>query len=342
VTGDRSQEGAGSPTSSEPPRITTGGRVGQVDATVVPRFAGPATFARLPRIDEVSDVDVAIVGVPFDAGVSYRPGARFGPAHVRESSRLLRPYNPAADVEPFATQQVVDAGDIAVNPFDIEAAISQIEDGARALLERADRLVTIGGDHTIALPLLRAIAAKHGPVAVVHFDAHLDTWDTYFGAAHTHGTPFRRASEEGLIDRSGCLHVGTRGPLYARQDLVDDEELGFQVVPSVEIDDLGSRGIVERIRERVGERPVYVSVDIDVLDPAFAPGTGTPEAGGMTSRELLAVLRGFADLDLVGADVVEVAPAYDHAEVTGIAASHVTYEMLSALSPRPAESQEQS
>jgi agmatinase len=328
--------------SSQPPRITADGHVGQVDATVVPRFAGPATFARLPRIDEVSDVDVAIVGVPFDAGVSYRPGARFGPAHVRESSRLLRPYNPAADVEPFATQQVVDAGDIAVNPFDIETAISQIEAGARALLERTDRLVTIGGDHTIALPLLRAVAAKHGPVAVVHFDAHLDTWDTYFGAAYTHGTPFRRASEEGLIDRSGCLHVGTRGPLYARQDLVDDQELGFQIVPSVEIDDLGARGIVERIRERVGERPVYVSVDIDVLDPAFAPGTGTPEAGGMTSRELLAVLRGFADLNLVGADVVEVSPAYDHAEVTGIAASHVTYEILSALSPRrPTDGEEQ-
>jgi agmatinase len=320
--------------SSHPPRILTGGRVGQVDATVVPRFAGPATFARLPRIDEVSDVDVAVVGVPFDAGVSYRPGARFGPAHVRESSRLLRPYNPAVDVEPFASQQVVDAGDIAANPFDIEAAIRQVEAGARALLERADRLVTIGGDHTIALPLLRALAAKHGPVAVVHFDAHLDTWDTYFGAAYTHGTPFRRASEEGLVDRSGCLHVGTRGPLYARQDLVDDQELGFQIVPSVEIDDLGARGIVERIRERVGERPVYLSVDIDVLDPAFAPGTGTPESGGMTSRELLAVLRGFDELNLVGADVVEVSPAYDHAEITGIAASHVVYEMLSALSPR--------
>ena len=330
----------GAPMSS-PPRVSAGGRVGQVDATVVPRFAGPATFARLPRIDEVSDVNVAIVGVPFDAGVSYRPGARFGPTHVRESSRLLRPYNPAADVEPFATQQVVDAGDIAVNPFDIEAAIAQIEAGARALLERVDRLVTIGGDHTIALPLLRAVAAKHGPVAVVHFDAHLDTWDTYFGAAYTHGTPFRRASEEGLIDRSGCLHVGTRGPLYDRQDLLDDRELGFQIVPSVEMDDLGARGIVERIRERVGERPVYVSVDIDVLDPAFAPGTGTPEAGGMTSRELLAVLRGFTDLNLVGADVVEVSPAYDHAEITGIAASHVTYEMLSAMSPRPSGTEEQ-
>jgi agmatinase len=307
---------------------------GPVDGTQVPRFAGPATFARLPRIDEVSDVDVAVVGVPFDAGVSYRPGARFGPAHVRESSRLLRPYNPAADVEPFARQQVVDAGDIVANPFDIEEAIGQIEVGARHLLERSHRLVTIGGDHTIALPLLRAVAARHGPVAVVHFDAHLDTWDTYFGAPYTHGTPFRRASEEGLLDRSGCLHVGTRGPLYTGDDLVDDRELGFQVVGSVEMDDLGARGVVERVRERVQDRPVYVSVDIDVLDPAFAPGTGTPEAGGLTSRELLAILRSFADLDLVGADVVEVSPAYDHAEITGIAASHVVYEVLSALAPR--------
>ena len=307
---------------------------GPVDATRVPRFAGPPTFARLPRIDEVSDVDVAVVGVPFDGGVSYRPGARFGPAHVRASSRLLRPYNPAADVEPFATQQVVDAGDLAVNPFDIETAIREVEDGARSLLERAGRLVTIGGDHTIALPLLRAMAAKHGPVAVVHFDAHLDTWDTYFGAAYTHGTPFRRASEEDLLDRSACLHVGTRGPLYAGSDLADDTGLGFQVVGSVEMDDLGFRGVVERIRDRVGDRPVYVSVDIDVLDPAFAPGTGTPEAGGLSSRELLAILRGFTDLNLVGADVVEVAPAYDHAEITGIAAAHVVYELLSALAPR--------
>jgi agmatinase len=319
---------------SSVPRIVQDGRVGQVDATVVPRFAGPATFARLPRIDEVSDVDVAIIGVPFDAGVSYRPGARFGPAHVRESSRLLRPYNPAADVSPFASQQVVDAGDLAVNPFSLDEAIAQVEAGARAMLERAGRLVTIGGDHTIALPLLRAVAARHGPVAVVHFDAHLDTWDTYFGAAHTHGTPFRRASEEGLIDRSGCLHVGTRGPLYSSRDLHEDAELGFHVVPSVEIDALGARGIAERIRDRVGDRPVYLSIDIDVLDPAFAPGTGTPEAGGMTSRELLATLRSFGELNLVGADVVEVAPAYDHAEITGIAAAHTVYEILSALAPR--------
>jgi agmatinase len=309
---------------------------GPVDGTRVPRFAGPATFARLPRIDEVSDVDVAVVGVPFDAGVSYRPGARFGPSHVRESSRLLRPYNPAVDVEPFAHQQVVDAGDMVANPFDIAEAIGQIERGARDLLERSHRVVTIGGDHTIALPLLRAVSAQHGPVAVVHFDAHLDTWDTYFGAPYTHGTPFRRASEEGLLDRSGCVHVGTRGPLYSTQDLADDVDLGFAVVGSVEMDDLGARGVIERIRARVQDRPVYLSVDIDVLDPAFAPGTGTPEAGGLTSRELLAVLRGFSELDLVGADVVEVAPAYDHAEVTGIAASHVIYEIISALAPRDA------
>jgi agmatinase len=315
-------------------RITRNGRLGQVDATVVPRFAGPPTFARLPRIDEVSDVDVAVLGVPFDAGVSYRPGARFGPAHVRESSRLLRPYNPAQDVEPFNLQQVVDAGDLGVNPFSIDEAIGQIEAGARSLLERAGRLLTIGGDHTIALPLLRALHAKHGPIAVVHFDAHLDTWDTYFGADYTHGTPFRRASEEGLLDQSGCLHVGIRGPLYSAQDLVDDVDLGFQIVHSRDVDDLGIRGVIEKVKARVEDRPVYVSVDIDVLDPAFAPGTGTPEAGGLTSRELLAILRSFADTDLVGADLVEVAPPYDHAEITGIAASHVAYELISAMAPR--------
>jgi agmatinase len=297
-------------TGSELPRSRSEeGPVGPVDATVVPRFAGPPTFARLPRIDEVADVDVAVVGVPFDSGVSYRPGARFGPSHIRESSRLLRPYNPAADVEPFARQQVVDAGDIVANPFAINEAISQVEAGARTLLERSSGLVTLGGDHTIALPLLRAIASRHGPVAVVHFDAHLDTWDTYFGAPYTHGTPFRRASEEGLLDTSACVHVGTRGPLYSTTDLDEDRRLGFEVVGSVEMDDLGVRGVVERIRERVEDRPVYVSVDIDVLDPAYAPGTGTPEAGGLTSRELLAILRAFADLRLVGADVVELLSA---------------------------------
>jgi agmatinase len=309
--------------------------VGPTDATKVPRFAGLTTFARLPRRDEVTRMDVAVVGVPFDSGVSYRPGARFGPAHVRESSRLLRPFNPAVDVLPFATQQVVDAGDIACNPFDIPEAIGAVERGARELVDDGARLLTIGGDHTIALPLLRVMAAKHGPISVVHFDAHLDTWDTYFGAPTTHGTPFRRASEEGLIDREGSIHVGIRGPLYAPQDLVDDAALGFTAItcPDLEVDGVASA--IERIRARVQDRPVYVSVDIDVLDPAHAPGTGTPEAGGMTSRELLAILRSFGDLDLVSADIVEVAPAYDHAQLTGIAASHVAYELLSAMATTP-------
>jgi agmatinase len=316
------------------PRITAGSSVGPVDATVVPRYAGPATFARLPRADEVDRPDVAVLGIPFDSGVSYRPGARFGPAHIRESSRLLRPYNPAQRVSPFAAQQVADAGDIAVNPFSIDEAIATIERAARSLLEQVGCLLTLGGDHTVALPLLRAVAARHGPVAVVHFDAHLDTWDTYFGAAYTHGTPFRRASEEGLIDRSGCLHAGVRGSLYTAEDLTQDSALGFQAVPAAELDHIGVTGLLERIRERVGDRPVYVSVDIDVLDPAHAPGTGTPEAGGMSSRELLAALRSFGELNLVGADIVEVAPAYDHAQITGIAAAHVAYELLSAFALR--------
>jgi agmatinase len=313
------------------PRVMANGNTGPVDATQVPRYAGEATFARLPRISEVASANVAVIGVPFDSGVSYRPGARFGPNHIRESSRLLRPYNPALQVSPFASLQVADAGDLAVNPFSIDEAISTIERAARSLLERAGRLLTLGGDHTIALPLLRAMSAVHGPVSVVHFDAHLDTWDTYFGAAYTHGTPFRRASEEGLLDRSGCLHVGIRSSLYTDADLSQDSALGFQQLPAAEVDQLGVPGMVELIAQRVRDRPVYVSVDIDVLDPAHAPGTGTPEAGGLTSRELLATLRSFAQLNLIGADIVEVAPAYDHAQITGIAAAHVGYELLSAL-----------
>jgi agmatinase len=263
--------------------------------------------------------------------VSYRPGARFGPAHIRQSSRLLRPYNPAMDVLPFHDQQVADAGDIAVNPFDIQEAIAEIQRAATVLASGGTKLLTLGGDHTVALPLLRVMHALHGPLAVLHFDAHLDTWDTYFGEPYTHGTPFRRASEEGLLDREHCLHVGIRGPLYGPADLPETGDLGFETLHCVELETLGVTGVVERMRARLGDRPVYVSVDIDVLDPAHAPGTGTPEAGGMTSRELLGVLRGLSGSNVVSADVVEVAPAYDHAEITGIAASHVAYELLSVL-----------
>ncbi|GAA3427179.1 agmatinase [Streptosporangium sandarakinum] len=304
---------------------------GPVDSSRVPRFAGPATFARLPRLDEVGRCDVAVVGVPFDSGVSYRPGARFGPSAVREASRLLRPYHPGLDVSPFAAVQVADAGDIACNPFNIGEAVETIEDAATRLQEDGTRLVTIGGDHTIALPLLRSLARRHGPVAMLHFDAHLDTWDTYFGAEYTHGTPFRRAVEEGILDTEAVGHVGTRGPLYGKQDLDDDRRLGFGIMTSADVMRRGVDEIVDALRQRIGDRPLYLSIDIDVLDPAHAPGTGTPEAGGLTSRELLEILRGLAGCNLVGADVVEVAPAYDHAEITAVAASHVAYDLVSLL-----------
>jgi agmatinase len=250
---------------------------------------------------------------------------------VRASSKLLRPHHPALGVSPFADQQVVDAGDVAINPFDLDEAIQAVERASDELRGGGARLLSVGGDHTIALPLLRSVHRTHGPVAVLHFDAHLDTWDTYFGAPYTHGTPFRRASEEGLLDPERCLHVGIRGPLYSSEDLADDTRLGFQVIGSDDYQVDGLATVVERMRARLGDGPVYVSVDIDVLDPAHAPGTGTPEAGGLTSRELLHTLRALVGTDIVGADIVEVAPAYDHAEITGIAAAHVAYELLSVL-----------
>jgi agmatinase len=302
--------------------------LGPVDGRKVPRFAGPQTFARLPRRDEVDSFDVAVLGVPFDSGVTYRPGARFGPAGIRAGSRLLRPYHPGLDLEPFGRQQVVDAGDVACTPFSIEQAIGQIEEAAGEVLATGARLVSLGGDHTIALPLLRAVRARGGPVALIHFDAHLDTWDSHFGQRYTHGSPFRRASEEGLLDKEHSVHVGIRGPIFSAEDLVEDAQLGFRVVDCMQVQAEGVAAVADLIRQRAGKAPVYVSVDIDVLDPAHAPGTGTPEAGGLTSRELLALLRSLRGLDIRSADIVEVAPAYDHAEITAIAGAHVAYELI--------------
>lgn len=318
-------------------RIEVNGNLGPIDSSRIPRYAGAATFARLPRLDQVAKADVVVVGVPFDTGVSYRPGARFGANHVRESSRLLRPYNPAQDISPFELAQVADAGDMAVNPFNINEAIEEIQHNALDLTAPAStgtsaKLLTLGGDHTIALPLLRAAAERAGePVALLHFDAHLDTWDTYFGAEYTHGTPFRRAVEEGILDTEAISHVGTRGPLYGKKDLEDDKRFGFGIVTSADVFRQGVDEVVHKLRDRIGNRPLYVSIDIDVLDPAHAPGTGTPEAGGITSRELLEILRGLRGMNLIGADVVEVAPAYDHAEITGVAASHVAYDLVTLL-----------
>lgn len=306
-----------------------------VSGTVVPRYAGPSTFCRLPELRDVPYCDVAVLGIPFDAGTSYRPGARFGPQAIRQASRHLRTnFHPAYDTEPFREVQVADAGDVACNPFNIEEAIGQIEAAASEILNKADALVSLGGDHTIAVPLLRAVNKKFGQIALVHFDAHLDTWDTYFGAPYTHGTPFRRAAEENLFNDHASMHVGIRGPLYSREDLVNDEELGFKVVHCDELESHGVDHVIKRIRERVGENPLYLSIDIDVLDPAHAPGTGTPEIAGLSSRELVNIIRGLQGLNLVAADIVEVAPAYDQAEITSLAAATIAFEMVNLIVTR--------
>ncbi|MFZ9037741.1 MAG: agmatinase [Gammaproteobacteria bacterium] len=303
-----------------------------VSGTVVPRYAGPSTFCRLPELRDVPYCDVAILGIPFDSGTSYRPGARFGPQAIRQASRHLRTnFHPAYDTEPFKTLQVADAGDVACNPYNIEEAIAQIEAAADELYQKAPVIVSLGGDHTIAVPLLRSVNKVAGQVALVHFDAHLDTWDTYFGAPYTHGTPFRRAAEESLFNEAASMHVGIRGPLYSPDDLARDEELGFKTVHCDELQTHGVEHVVKRIRDRIGDNPLYLSIDIDVLDPAHAPGTGTPEIAGLSSRELVNIIRGLQGANLVAADIVEVAPAYDHAEITSLAAATLAFEMVNLV-----------
>jgi agmatinase len=235
-------------------------------------------------------------------------------------------------VAPLEVVQIVDAGDVTVTPYDITEACTQIQNKVREVMgDRARRIVSIGGDHTIALPNLRALHAVHGPIALVHFDAHLDTWDTYFNAPVTHGTIFRRAFEEGLLIEDHSIHIGIRGPIYDQMDLDDDARMGFKIIRAGDLDVIGVDAAVDVVRRRVADVPVYLSIDIDVLDPAFAPGTGTPEMGGLTSRELLKMLRKMTGLNIVGADVVEVAPAYDHAEITSVAAATLVYDIVSLM-----------
>ena len=308
--------------------------VGPPDGREFPRFMGPGTFARLPRPDQVERWDVGLVGVPFDIGTSYRPGARFGPTGIRLASRTIRNWHPDLGVAPFGSQQVVDAGDVACSTYVIDDAIRAIGAAADELTTDGRRIVALGGDHTIAYPLLRSTHRRHGELALVHFDAHVDTYDTYMGAPFTHGTPFRRAAEEGLFSRDHSMHVGIRGSKYGPEDLEEDAAFGFRVLGTWDIERIGIDGYVERIRERIADVPLYLSIDIDVLDPSCAPATGTPEVGGFTTRELLGILRGLRDVRLVGADVVEVAPAYDHAEITSIAAAHVAYELICLVARR--------
>lgn len=305
--------------------------IGQRDEAGLPRYAGLATFALLPTLDQAPEPDIAVLGIPFDSGTSFRPGARFGPAHIREMSRQLHPYHQVLDAFPFRDHQVVDVGDVAVGPYDIARAVEEITRQATALTRSGARVVGLGGDHTVALPLLRAAAAQHGPLAVLHFDAHLDTWDTLHGASVWHGSPFRRAAEEGLMDLQHCQHVGIRGGVYDPSELHDDAQAGFRIIRSEAFSDRSAESLADEIRERLGGGPVYVSIDIDVLDPAFAPGTGTPEVAGLSTREMFAVLRLLKGVDIVGADVVEVAPAYDHAGITGLAAAHAAWELITLM-----------
>ena len=304
---------------------------GQRDNSDLPRYAGIATFALLPRLEDVERVDIAVVGIPFDSGTSFRPGARFGPAHIREHSRQLHPYHAEHDAYPFRDVQVADGGDIGVGPYDVPRAVEVIEAHVTRLVQLGAKVVALGGDHSIALPLLRAAADKHGPLAVLHFDAHLDTWDVLYGATIWHGSPFRRAAEEGLLDLEHCQHVGIRGGIYDPGELVEDGRAGFEIIRSEEFLDRSTADIADQIRRRLGPAPVYVSVDIDVLDPAHAPGTGTPEVAGISTSQLFAVVRRLRGLNIIGGDVVEVAPAYDHAGITGLAAAHTAWEMITLL-----------
>jgi agmatinase len=296
-----------------------------------PRFSGVRTFMRLPNVQDLKNSDAAIVGAPFDTGATFRAGARFGPEAIRSASHLLRRYNPGQDVSIFDHLSVIDYGDVPVVPGYIEASYERIEEGLEPIHRAGVVPVVLGGDHSIALPELRAAAAVHGPLALVQFDSHPDTWDAYFGEKHTHGTPFRRAVEEGLLRPERSIQVGMRGSIYDEGDWNAAREMGFDLVPTDAVRKVGVRETIGRIRERVDDAKVYVSFDVDFVDPAFAPGTGTPEIGGFTSREAQEFVRGLRGLNMVGCDVVEVYPQYDPAQITALLAANVAHEFLSLI-----------
>lgn len=295
-------------------------------------FAGIATFGRAPHVLKAAGADVAILGVPYDSATSNRSGTRFGPRAIREQSLLLWGYNNVQQVAPFQELKLVDLGDVDVIPVDVLATHRSIEVAARRSLADQAALITLGGDHSISLPLLRAHHARHGPLAVIHFDAHPDTWDSeYPGHKYSHGTPFVRAIEEGLIDRAAYFQIGIRGPTGGPQDYVDAVNLGARMITLEEFRSRDVASVLTEVQARVGHRPTYVTLDIDCVDPAFAPGTGTPEVGGLTSCEILQLVRGLKPLNCVGFDLVEVSPPYDHAGITAILAANLIFEFLSLL-----------
>jgi len=305
-----------------------------VDPREFARFSGIKTFMRLPRIKTTEGVDIAIVGVPFDTGASYRVGARFGPETIRSVSALLRHHNEVLDVSIFDYCSVVDYGDLPVNPGYIEDSYQMIEEGLLPILEAGVTPILLGGDHSVTLPHLRAMAKIHGPVALIHFDAHTDTGDKRLGREYWHGSPFRRAVEEKLILVDHSIQLGMRGSIYSRDSLNDSRKLGFDLVTSVEAQEIGIDGLIQRIRDRVRDVKAFVTFDIDFVDPAYAPGTGTPEVGGFTSREALRFVRGMKGLNLIGFDIVEILPQYDPAQITALLAANIVYEFISLIALR--------
>ncbi|HEU5244002.1 MAG TPA: agmatinase [Gaiellaceae bacterium] len=301
-----------------------------LDAREMPRFAGIRTFMRAPYTTDLAGVHAAVYGIPFDTATTYRTGTRFGPEAIRSASALLRPYNPVLDVNVVETLSIVDYGDVPVSPGDTQRTYGQVEEALAPVVEAGVFPLALGGDHSITLAELRVLARKHGPLALLQLDAHGDTWDEYFGQRYFHGTTFLRAQEEGLIEPKASVQAGLRGSLYSAEDLESARELGFAVLPCDQLRRLGPGGYGSLVRERIGKRPVFVSFDVDVLDPAFAPGTGTPEVGGLSTAEALAFLRALRGIDLAGADVVEVSPPYDGpGQQTALAAANVAYELLS-------------
>lgn len=301
------------------------------DAFVSPRFGQVATFMLLPMAASAEGLDVALLGIPYDGGSSYRTGARFGPRAVREQSSLIRPWHPVLKVHPFERLRVADCGDVDVAPISIERTYAAIERRVAAIVEQGAVPVSVGGDHSVTLPVLRALARRHGPVGLVHFDAHPDTWDEYFGSKFFHGTPFRRAVEEGLLDPRRMIQVGIRGPLYSADDFAFHDRHGIEVIRIESVKEQGTAWVGERFG-RLRGGPVYCSFDIDAVDPAYAPATGTPEVGGLSSYEALALVRALAGVTLVGADVVEVSPQFDGpGQITSLLAANLVFELVSLL-----------
>jgi guanidinobutyrase len=298
----------------------------------MPRFGGPATMMRLPMLPSAQGLDVCFVGVPLDTGTSNRAGARFGPRQIRAESCLIRPYNMATRAAPFDSLSIADIGDVAINTFDLKKSIGIIESAFDEILSHNVKPLTLGGDHTIDIPILRALKKKYGPVGLVHVDAHADVNETMFGEKYAHGTPFRVAVEEGLLDGKRCVQIGLRATGYAADDFDWPRSQGFTVVQAHEVWYQSLAPLMAQVRERIGpEHPVYITFDIDGIDPSFAGGTGTPEIGGLTVPQALEIIRGCRGLNVVGGDLVEVAPPYDPSGNTALLGANLLYEMLCVL-----------